>query len=153
MKLLVAVDGSSASHAALGAIKIQPWPADCQIRVLSVAEPVYPPPPPAPGAPDAVYPYPSPGMPSMSQQMLEQARQVAESAANELRSLGCAVQAIAVAGDPRETIVDQAAEWGADRIVVGSHGRTGLKRLLLGSVAESVVRHAPCSVEVARSRS
>jgi nucleotide-binding universal stress UspA family protein len=52
--------------------------------------------------------------------------------------------------DPRHAIVDCAREWGADLIILGSHGRRGLDRLLLGSVAESVVRHAPCSVEVVR---
>ena len=39
-----------------------------------------------------------------------------------------------------------------DLVVMGSHGRTGIKRALLGSVAEKVVRHAPCSVLVARDR-
>jgi len=46
----------------------------------------------------------------------------------------------------------QADEWGADLIVVGSHGRTGVKRWLLGSVAGAIVSHAPCSVEVVRRR-
>jgi nucleotide-binding universal stress UspA family protein len=55
-------------------------------------------------------------------------------------------------GDARSCIVDEAKEWGADLIVVGSHGYTGLKRLLLGSVAQSVVTHAPCSVEVVRGK-
>ena len=55
-------------------------------------------------------------------------------------------------GDPRSAIVDEAEEWGADLIVVGSHGYTGLKRWLLGSVAQSVVGHAPCSVEVVRRK-
>jgi nucleotide-binding universal stress UspA family protein len=50
-------------------------------------------------------------------------------------------------------IIDHAAEWHADLIVAGSHGWEGLNRFLLGSVSESVVRHAPCSVEVVRTRS
>jgi nucleotide-binding universal stress UspA family protein len=45
-----------------------------------------------------------------------------------------------------------AAEWPADTIVLGSHGRKGLERLLLGSVSYNLVRHAPCSVEVVRER-
>ena len=48
--------------------------------------------------------------------------------------------------------LDRAEEWSADLVVVGSHGYTGLKRLLLGSVAQSVVSHAPCSVEVVRKK-
>ena len=53
---------------------------------------------------------------------------------------------------PRTVIVDAADEWQADLIVVGSHGRTGLQRLVLGSVSQSVVAHAHCSGEVVRRR-
>lgn len=53
-------------------------------------------------------------------------------------------------GDPAQEIVDAALEDEADLIVVGSHGRTGLERLLIGSVARKVVTHAPCSVLVVR---
>lgn len=49
-------------------------------------------------------------------------------------------------GDPAEAIVRFAADQGADLIVMGTHGRTGLRRLLMGSVAEAVVRRAPCPV-------
>ncbi|HKY36792.1 MAG TPA: universal stress protein [Polyangiaceae bacterium] len=52
---------------------------------------------------------------------------------------------------PHATIVDLATADKHDLIVVGSHGRTGFKRALLGSVAERVVRHAPCTVVVARA--
>lgn len=52
--------------------------------------------------------------------------------------------------DPRHAIVETARDWPADVIVIGSHGRRGFDRLLLGSVAESVVRHAPCSVDLVR---
>jgi nucleotide-binding universal stress UspA family protein len=51
---------------------------------------------------------------------------------------------------PREAVCDLAVQVDADLVVVGSHGHRGLRRVLLGSVAEAVVRHAPCSVLVAR---
>jgi nucleotide-binding universal stress UspA family protein len=51
-------------------------------------------------------------------------------------------------GKPPAEIVKEAKEWPADLIVIGSHGRRGIQRFLLGSVAEAVVRHAPCPVLV-----
>jgi nucleotide-binding universal stress UspA family protein len=54
-------------------------------------------------------------------------------------------------GKPAAEIVRTAKEWPADVIVIGSHGRHGLERALLGSVAEGVMRHAPCSVLVVRT--
>lgn len=51
-----------------------------------------------------------------------------------------------VTGDPATSVVQAAEEEGVDFIVVGSHGRTGLGRLLMGSVAESIVRKAECPV-------
>lgn len=53
-------------------------------------------------------------------------------------------------GDPRAVIDQTASKLGADLIVMGTHGRRGVKRLLLGSVAESVVRTAPCPVLLVR---
>jgi len=53
-------------------------------------------------------------------------------------------------GDPAESIVGTARGWPADLVVIGSHGREGLDRVLLGSVAEGVARRAPCPVLVVR---
>ena len=53
-------------------------------------------------------------------------------------------------GDPAETIIDYAEEIGADAIVAGTHGRSGISRRLLGSVAERLVRHASCPVMTVR---
>jgi len=53
-------------------------------------------------------------------------------------------------GEPRTEILDKAKTWGANLIVLGSHGRQGWDRLMMGSVAESVAFHAHCSVEVIR---
>lgn len=49
-------------------------------------------------------------------------------------------------GDPAHQLIEFANEQGVDLIVIGTHGRTGLFRVLLGSVTESVVRHAACPV-------
>lgn len=52
------------------------------------------------------------------------------------------------AGDARHAILESASEWEPDLTVLGSHGRRGLDRFLLGSVYENVVRQAACSVDV-----
>jgi len=61
-----------------------------------------------------------------------------------------ALEFVAV-GNPAAEIVKTASEWSADVIVIGSHGRRGVERVLMGSVAEAVMRHAPCSVLVVRA--
>jgi len=55
-----------------------------------------------------------------------------------------------LAGDPRQTLLDVAQSERADLIVVGSHGRSGLAKMMLGSVSSHVVTHAPCSVLVVK---
>ena len=81
------------------------------------------------------------------------AEQLTTGLAETLRSSGLTAETVVRDGDPRSVIVDEARDWSADLIVVGSHGYTGVKRWLLGSVAQSVVAHAPCSVEVVRQKS
>jgi len=53
-------------------------------------------------------------------------------------------------GDPRSVTGGEAKDWDADLIILGSHGYTGFKRWLLGSVTQAVASHAPCSVEKVR---
>jgi nucleotide-binding universal stress UspA family protein len=60
------------------------------------------------------------------------------------------VRHVLLEGDPAGQIVSYAAESAIDLIVMGTHGRTGLERLLMGSVAEKVLRDAPCSVLVVK---
>lgn len=69
----------------------------------------------------------------------------------ERLSLGSSVLAFVPSGDPATEISKAAKEWPADVIVIGSHGRKGMSRALLGSVAEAVTRHAPCPVLVVRA--
>ncbi|HVO30424.1 MAG TPA: universal stress protein, partial [bacterium] len=63
----------------------------------------------------------------------------------DLKKRGVSANGILLKGDPSSAILEQAAK-GYDLIVIGTHGRRGIQRLLLGSVAERVVRAAPCAV-------
>jgi nucleotide-binding universal stress UspA family protein len=63
---------------------------------------------------------------------------------------GIPVHHVFLEGDPASEIVRYATDAGMDLIVMGTHGRTGVERLLMGSVAERVMRDAPCSVLVVK---
>ena len=65
-----------------------------------------------------------------------------------VQEAGVTADAVTVIGAPSQTIVDTARDRHADLIVMGTHGRTGLRHMLIGSVAERVVRLAPCPVMV-----
>jgi nucleotide-binding universal stress UspA family protein len=84
--------------------------------------------------------------------MQKPALELTKTIAAKLRRKGLKVESVVRDGHPQTVIVDEARKRSADLILLGSHGRTGLKRLLLGSVALSVVSHAPCSVEVVRQK-
>lgn len=91
---------------------------------------------------------------SMPMQVIAQveaaATQCLEEALAVARAEYPAAEGKLVYGDPRDAISKIARELHADLIVVGTHGRRGVSRLLLGSVAEWLVRHATCDVLVAR---
>ncbi len=77
-------------------------------------------------------------------------QQSLESAREQVKAAGVDADIVMVHGIPFQSIIDVARDRQADLIVMGTHGRTGLKHVLLGSVAERVVRHAPCPVLVVR---
>ena len=85
------------------------------------------------------------------EEMKKPAQELVERIAKQLRSAGFKAETAVEVGDVRERILDSAAEWRADLIVLGSHGKRGLQRFLLGSVAEFVARHAKCSVQIIRT--
>lgn len=78
-----------------------------------------------------------------AEQRFEEAREVAEGYGADLRS-------DTVLGRPARAIVDYAEENAIDHVIMGSHGRDGVSRILLGSVAETVIRRSPCPVTVVR---
>jgi len=69
----------------------------------------------------------------------------------KLRSNGVDAQAVLLKGEAANNIVDKASDLDADIILLGSHGHGLLHKALLGSVSESVIRHAPCGVLVVPS--
>ena len=144
MKVLLAIDGSSYSADAVGEVAARIWSPETVVRVLSAVEPVTPPTTEIWCDADVLE--------RTRREMTERAERLVAGVAEGLRAAGLTVETAVRDGDPRAVIVDEAREWSADLIIVGSHGYTGLARLLLGSVAHSVVSHAPCSVEVVRKK-
>jgi nucleotide-binding universal stress UspA family protein len=82
----------------------------------------------------------------------KQAEELLKRSNARLRANGLKASTAMEFGEPKVKILEQASKWGADLIVLGSHGRKGLKHFLLGSVSETVARHATCSVEIVRTR-
>jgi len=144
LKILLATDGSECSKAAARSIAQRPWASGTAFRILTVVEP---------SAPLFRPPYFNPAM--MEELRGKDMRRAQEAVACAERLLAAAnleaTSTIAVpAATPKELILSEAAEWGADLIVVGSHGRRGVNRFFLGSVSEAVALHANCSVEIIR---
>jgi nucleotide-binding universal stress UspA family protein len=73
-----------------------------------------------------------------------------QSASERLRDAGINTTTTVLEGHPRIAVADYAKEWGADLVLVGSHGAGGLVRFLMGSTAQAVLRNSPCSVEIVR---
>jgi nucleotide-binding universal stress UspA family protein len=149
MNLLLALDDSECSETALGVVIDQFRPQGTDVRVIHVIE----------------WPHDLPTSvsfaegPSAAQcvvrakvDLRRRGHELLARAVDRLSRAHFSATAQLVEGGPRQAIVAMAANWPADAIVIGSHGRHGLDRALLGSVSDGVVRHAPCSVHVVRER-
>jgi universal stress protein A len=94
---------------------------------------------------------PATGLPVTALDALEtEAQQLLQASLERVQRAGLQGNSLLVQGTPTQTIVDTAGEQGVDLIVMGTHGRTGLAHVFLGSVAEHVIRQAPCPVLVIR---
>ncbi len=131
-KVLLATDGSETSEEAARAVANRPWPEGSEFRIISVEEPW------------AI---------KLSRVRHENEAQEAVSSAEQvLASAGLKATGAVLSGNTKQAILQDAREWAADLIVVGSHGRRGFRRFLLGSVSEAVAMNAHCSVVVVRVR-
>ena len=142
MRLLLATDGSPFSLEAARSVARRPWPAGTRIRVVSVAQTVRP-----LANPWAI---PSGDEARLNRATRRAAQDAVKTARGQLEGAPLALSSAVLTGDPRSRLIEACRDWQADLVVVGSHGRHGLDRLLLGSVSEAIAAHAPCSVEVIR---
>jgi nucleotide-binding universal stress UspA family protein len=150
LKILLATDGSKCSAAAIRSVAKRPWPTGTSVKLISVVSPYIP---VADIATGFFYSEQAVGA-------VEAVEKAARSRAAEAIAEGREIlsestfarieRSEPLMGSPKAVIVDEAAEWGADMVVVGSHGWRGVDRLMMGSVSESVALHARCSVEVIR---
>lgn len=148
MKILLAVDGSSFSDAAVTTVARRPWPANSELKILSVLEPPLPPTPEAWSIPPDYFA-------ELERAALANAQTTVAAACETLKRTlagSVAVSCEYLQGSPKNVILEEAERWGADLIVVGSHGYPAWERFLMGSVSQAVVAHAKCSVEVVRNR-
>jgi nucleotide-binding universal stress UspA family protein len=146
-KILLAIDDSRCSEAAVEAVLRQFPPELSEVRVLHVDEwpkgmPTY--------LAFAEGPAAVSNIVSMHNERWRRGEELVSRAAHRLTAERFRAKTEMRRGDARHEILDFAADWRPDVIVVGSHGRRGVDRFLLGSVSEGIVRHATCSVEVVR---
>jgi nucleotide-binding universal stress UspA family protein len=142
MKILAAIDNSNCAEAVLNAISTQTQPKNTSVRIVHVLRPIGSSAPPqmASGFAPELQPFAKP------------ACELVAKAQKKLLAAGFQAEATLEKGDVRESIIDTAAEWGADLIILGSHNHSTARRLVLGSIAEYVARYAACSVQIVRER-
>ena len=147
-RIVLAWDGSGCARAAADLLRAWPIFARSSVRVVSVADLEVPwwTGFPAPGSPETL---------SLSLEAADASRRTHDALAremtDEMRAAGLEAVAERRNGDAATEIIDAAGEAMADVIVLGTHGRTGLARLVLGSVARNVLHHAACSVLITRA--
>jgi nucleotide-binding universal stress UspA family protein len=134
MKVLMGIDDSKYAAEIAQAFVAQFRTENTELRVLHVLQPLG-----LVAPPEMAMGY-APELADLKQP----AHELVERVAGQLRAAGFKAETAVEAGDVRESILDCATEYHADLIVLGSHGKRGLQRFLLGSVAEFVVRHAKC---------
>ena len=150
MKILMATDGSDFSKAAIDALaNIVAKPDATSIKIVSAVER----PMPIAAEPMAIS---AEYYNEIEQFGREQARKFLTAAETQIRSLfpnaAPDLTTEVISGSPQRVLVEEAEKWGADLIVVGSHGYGFWSRLMLGSVSNSIVHNATCSVLVIKNK-
>jgi nucleotide-binding universal stress UspA family protein len=141
VNLLVAYDGSKHADAAVAAVADRSWPKGTRVTALAVSEFQL-----RIGDLSLVLTKalgrsgPASPWPWMEARLAKVAK--------TLEAAGLPTETALLIGEPRQAIVEQAKRLKSDCVFLGSHGYTGLRRVMLGSVSAAVAAHAPCSVEV-----
>lgn len=145
MRILLAIDGSTFSETAAKNVALQFKPETTELMIMEVVEPLMFSAPPEMAAG---------WVPEMTERRKDLFKLAEASLAKTVAILapsGFKAETKVVEDEIRSGILGLAEEWKADLIVLGSHGKHGIEKFLLGSVAESVARHARCSVMVVRT--
>jgi len=144
----LATDGSDCSKAAVNSVAERSWPEGSEVKIVSAMEIPYAPTTEAWVLPDSYYS-------ELDRVAREQAEAAVKYAVERIESGKAPRLEIItkiIGGSAREVILDEAERWDADLIVLGSHGYSGWRRFLLGSVSHAVATHAHCSVEIVRRK-
>jgi nucleotide-binding universal stress UspA family protein len=144
MKILVGIDDSPCSKAALEFVRSSPLARTAKVIVVSAVRP-------AVMAYSEIYVPPAAAVEELLEEQKRVHQELVSEAEKKLRDGGLTTDARVLVGDPREAILDTAREEKVDLIVLGSHGRSGISKLLMGSVASHVVTHATCNVLVVKA--
>ena len=140
-KVLFTTDGSRFAEDSLPYAVDLAKQCKADLEVLTVIEnPVFY------GTPEATALYDAEFYRSLSSELEKLAQASLDRATKAAAAAGVKATAKIRRGSPADEVVAESKEWGADVIVLSTHGRTGLGRLFLGSVANAVVHHAPCPV-------
>jgi nucleotide-binding universal stress UspA family protein len=133
-RILVALDGSRHSDKALEQAISMAKVCNSELFAITVID---------------LYPEILGVAPALQERLSKEAREILDRAEERAQQENISCETIVhMGGQPHEYIVREAKKRDADLIVMGTHGRTGLKKLIIGSVAERVIAHAPCAVLV-----
>jgi len=142
IRVLIGVDGSDNSTAAVRAVAARNWPSGTQVRVVGAFDPRV-----RIAAATTLEGTVPAAIETESKRCLSEA---VHAAARDLAKAGLHAEPLSPEGNPADTLLAAAEDWGADCIFLGARGITGLDRIMLGSVSSAVAPRAHCSVEIVR---
>ena len=148
MRVMVAIDGSELAHEAARRSRVLLAPAD-DVIILGVVDEV--PMLESAGVVGDGIGITAPVVVDEQLQAVEELEKYLGKEASRVAGLFPGATVLVEHGSPGPVICDIAADRAVDVLVIGSHGRGALKRMLMGSVSEHVIRHAPCPVLVVRA--